>query len=227
MAMRMQPHNILREVEEKGFAFLPRYYPGVTSIDVAGSLGLVTNIPGLEDVQVLRPREACDAPPNIYSGIYGLGAFPLHTDLAHWYTPPRYLLLRCIEGTDLVATYLIDGHRIAKTIGEDRLQRALVQPRRPINGQHPLLHLLEYDSSHGMRIRWDERFIIPATPNSIRVCEFMRESLGRSQRDFVTLQEPGDMLVVDNWRMLHGRSSIPKAAMHREIERIYLGELKP
>jgi len=222
----MQPERIASEVEQRGVAFLPKYCTDLSTEAVGRSLGLAIQIPGLQIVQVLRPREANDAPPNIYSGLYGLGAFPLHSDLAHWYTPPRFLLLRCVQGTDSVATHLLDGLRLAESIGVERLQRALVQPRRAINGQRPLLHLLEHDAAQGKRIRWDERFIVPATSNSIRICETVRDRINMSQLDFVTLRNPGDMLVVDNWRMLHGRSAVSAAATHREIERIYLGELK-
>ncbi|WP_189666890.1 TauD/TfdA family dioxygenase [Pseudomonas amygdali] len=43
----------------------------------------------------------------------------------------------------------------------------------------------------------------------------------------VCLCNPGDTLIVDNWRMLHGRSAVPTSAMRRQLERIYISELWP
>jgi len=41
----------------------------------------------------------------------------------------------------------------------------------------------------------------------------------------VTLTSPGDTLVIDNWRMLHGRSAVPRDGLQRHVERAYLGKL--
>ena len=40
-----------------------------------------------------------------------------------------------------------------------------------------------------------------------------------------TLTNPGDTLIVDNWRFLHGRSCVPAVDVNRRIERVYLSEL--
>jgi L-asparagine oxygenase len=38
----------------------------------------------------------------------------------------------------------------------------------------------------------------------------------------VALREPGDTLIVDNWRLLHGRSRITFDATARVLKRAYL-----
>ncbi len=42
--------------------------------------------------------------------------------------------------------------------------------------------------------------------------------------DFV-LEQTGDTLVVDNWRMLHARSAVPMTQRNRKIHRAYLSTL--
>jgi L-asparagine oxygenase len=69
-----------------------------------------------------------------YSGIYGLGCFPFHTDLAHWRVPPHYLLLRCMTGYSDVPTLLVDGQALIDAVTLDVLIRAIFMPRRPRNG---------------------------------------------------------------------------------------------
>ena len=43
----------------------------------------------------------------------------------------------------------------------------------------------------------------------------------------ITLGRPAlkDTIVVDNWRMLHGRSQVPQAGATRQIERVYFSEV--
>jgi alpha-ketoglutarate-dependent taurine dioxygenase len=40
----------------------------------------------------------------------------------------------------------------------------------------------------------------------------------------VVLENTSDTLLIDNWRMLHGRSAIPDGGDGRIIERVYLGD---
>jgi hypothetical protein len=41
----------------------------------------------------------------------------------------------------------------------------------------------------------------------------------------ILLNEPGDTVLIDNWRMLHGRSQILAQGKVRHIERVYLSEV--
>jgi len=121
-------------LDRQGFAFIPRHVPDQEPLQAIGHLGTVVSVAVQSDTQSLRPRRLEEAPRNIYSGNYGLSEFPLHTDLAHWYVPPRYLALRCVVGASNVDTLLLDGRLIEKAIGRSTLRRTLAQPRRPLNG---------------------------------------------------------------------------------------------
>jgi alpha-ketoglutarate-dependent taurine dioxygenase len=41
----------------------------------------------------------------------------------------------------------------------------------------------------------------------------------------VLLLQPGDTLLIDNWRMLHGRSEVSTQSTSRIIDRVYLAEV--
>jgi len=178
-------------------------------------------VPGLPDVQVLIPRLQTEATPNAYSGTYGQGSFPLHTDLAHWFTPPRYFALRCVTGGAGVSTLLIDSKDLVAEIGDLPLRRALVHPRRPIEGSRPLLRLLDRREAESF-LRWDSLFVSPATKESAATCAAVKRSLSAPATFKFILLRRGDTLVVDNWRMLHGRSPVPATSVDRRIERVYL-----
>ena len=213
-------------LREQGFAFIPGHVPDQEPLQAFCNIGVVISVAVQGQTQLLRPRRQEEAPPNIYSGNYGLNEFPLHTDLAHWYVPPRYLVLRCVEGTSNVDTLLLDGSYIKKAIGRPVLRRTLVQPRRPLNGRVPLLRILDEPLNLGQLIRWDNLFIRPASDASTNTFERIQVVLSDAITIRVTLALPGDTLIVDNWRMLHGRSAVPQHGLQRRIERGYLGKLQ-
>jgi hypothetical protein len=119
-------------VSEHGYALITQHKPEFETIEAVSLLGSVLTLEGFYAVQELRPHAKSSAPPNTYSGNFGTGEFPMHTDLAHWAVPPRYLALRCISGASEVATSVFDGNLMIKDIGATPLRRTLVQPRRPL-----------------------------------------------------------------------------------------------
>lgn len=212
-------------VDRQGFAFISEHAPRLSSKEALGQLGTILGLPGLRDVQALEPRDAESATPNTYSGNYGRGVFPLHTDLAHWYLPPRYLALRCLAGTEGVTTRLLDGNEAITAVGKSALERALVQPRRPLENRRALLRLLDSPDGSAQLLRWDRLFIVPVTPAAETTFSRLRAYTDFADTTEISLSKPGDTLVLDNWRMLHGRSAVGSDSTSRRIERAYSDEL--
>ncbi|HEY3047927.1 MAG TPA: hypothetical protein VGJ72_10765, partial [Polaromonas sp.] len=147
-----------------GFAIIRRLDPDLPSIKIIERLGLVDTVEGLNAVQALVPHDLHEAPPNTYSGNFGTSDFPLHTDLAHWASPPRYLALRCVSGSSTVATRLLDSKALVAKFGIEPLRMALVQPRRPMRNGKQLLRLLERPATASSYLmRWDSIYLRPAT----------------------------------------------------------------
>lgn len=214
--------EIRDEIRKSGYIFFTSYRPIESIVEIAEHFGkpLVPWENGL--VQTLAPRT--DAAPNSYSGIYGLGHFPFHSDLAHWRMPPRYLLLRCITGYEDVPTLMIDGHDLIDAVTLDILSRAIFKPRRPREGCVSLIRLCEPVEDF-VRIRWDEVFLKPASRIGEVADLHVREWLSTRAPTALSLAEPHDVLLIDNWRMLHARSPILPGRESRVIERVYLEEL--
>lgn len=210
-------------LERDGYAFLPRFRAELGSAAAFGLLGEIDVVDGLNPIQTLSPRHVHDAEPNTYSGNFGTGEFPLHTDLAHWAVPPRYVALRCVSGVGAVGTTLFDGFVVANSVGRSRLRMALVQPRRPLQNRLQLLRLLDAEChDESVRFRWDSIFLKPATDFAATVVADVTAFLARACTRQAVLEEPGDTLLLDNWRLLHGRSAVPIDACDRKLNRAYL-----
>ena len=213
-----------------GYALFKRYAPGATTRDVANGLGSVIEIATIlpwaqiPTVQTLQPRESTEVGRNQYSGHYGREAFPLHSDLAHWPVPPRYLLLRCVVGSSEVATNVLLWKALVARLGTRTLQRAIFthpHRRRGCSG------LVRAAMSYGDEqiLRWDGLFLRPLNAEAAAMSAVMREPRWTAEATPILLSEAGDTLLIDNWQMLHGRSSVPPSARGRRIERIYLAEV--
>jgi alpha-ketoglutarate-dependent taurine dioxygenase len=216
--------RVSAEVAANGFAFLNHWQPALPGDAAANELGAAISFGRTCAVHTVIPRD--DAPPNTYSGIYGFKQFPMHSDMAHWAEPPRYLMLRCVKGYGTVPTLLIDGNRLIELVGRTTLSRAVVRPRRPRHGKLALLTL--YRLQHRNRaplLRWDEKFIIPASTAGALGMQALAEAIASFSPQVVALANPGDTLIIDNWRMLHGRASVPHNCSDRIVQRAYLGEL--
>jgi len=218
------PNPLNKQVFEQGYALMNSYRVGTSAEEVATSLGTLLQSDFGYQITELIPTQKEASTPNTYSGIYGCNQFPFHTDLAHWRTPPRYLMLRCIVGFHEVPTLLVDGLNLVHEVGKDILTRALVQPRRPINGKLPLLRLYQPNDGNGL-VRWDEVFFQPASKvGELGVAQF-HQALRTSIPLSIALTAPGDTLIVDNWRMLHARAPVPIGCEARKLERVYLESL--
>lgn len=214
--------HILGGLACAGYAFIEQFEPCISTATLFPQFGQPLALGGGEAVHDIKPASQAEAHPNSYSEEYGLGCFPLHTDLAHWHFPPRYLLLRCAVGFDDVATRIVDVEQYLDEAVVATFARALVQPRRRVRGRRPLLRL--YDPEARM-LRWDERYIQPASPAGAAGMALFRKIFSNVEPAHVHLRHPGDTLILDNWRMLHGRSAVPGHCTHRVINRTYMGSI--
>jgi L-asparagine oxygenase len=213
------------QLELNGYAFIPSDSIAEETLTSISNLGIVIQINKTNQTQILTPDRSSNSNLNTYSGNFGLLAYPLHTDLAHWRLPPRYFTLRCITGSEDVSTYLINTKELISVIGHNILQRALVTPRRPVDGSYYIVRLLETIKNNNDLFRWDSLFLKPVNEYCKDVLKDVQQYLMTVNKQCLFLINRGDTLIVDNWKMLHGRSAINKNALNRKIERVYLREV--
>lgn len=218
------------DLDQTGYLFLPQWRCTDTAIEVAQSIGKVLDISerlpqsGIPNVQSLTPRHESDAERFGYSKSFGLGRFPMHTDLAHWLRPPRYLLLRCIAGSESVATVLLPVSAIRSKVNKNLLSKAVFRPRQPGKTGSLLPLSLEFANSSASGFRWDSIFLLPMNEAAHQVSNSIR-MIQWNDTSTVMLTNPGDSLIIDNWRTLHGREAVKSTELDRQIERVYLEHL--
>lgn len=213
--------DIAAALNQQGYVFLPSYLPALSGTDVAVKLGVPVALGVGPAVHLLKPLREDETTPNSYSGLFGYGKFPFHSDLAHWKRPPRFLFLRALVGYSVVPTLLIDGNMLISQIGVRTMQRSLVKPRRPVQGAMPLMRLYDEIGAEKL-IRWDQTFIRPAGASGRSGFAQMQAALQKTEPISVALSAPGDTLIIDNWRMLHARAPVPAECKDRLLERAYL-----
>lgn len=224
---------IVMKVHQNGYAFVRQWRQSESTLDIGESMGTVIDVEGLlpqhgiPTVQTLRPRQATESPKNQYSGTYGLEEFPLHTDLAHWARPPRYFILRCRIGSSSVVTRLLPSSALSSAVGDMTLRRALARPRQSRPGEKHCLLPLVFFADGIFGLRWDSIFLVPVNELALRVAQAMLTSTWDTRElAELALTDQGDTLIVDNWRFLHGRGSVSSSDMNRNLERVYLSELR-
>jgi hypothetical protein len=199
-------------------------------MDVAAALGAVIDVEGLlpssgiPTVQCLRPRAATQVGTNQYSGHYGLGAFPLHSDLAHWAVPPHYFILRCIVPAEDVFTQVLRWTVVTPLLGTIDMRKAVFTGRKRRIGCSGLVRAMSRHGNTGL-FRWDPLFLKPLNQSARDLDRLMREPRWSEAGTEVPLRRPGDTLVIDNWQVLHGRSPIPLHSTGRLLERVYLSDV--
>ena len=220
--MNQLTNNQITILKSNGYLFLQEFEPDLSTYDVAAKIGIIQDINGIPTVQQLQPKDRYESTSNIYSGNYGLGEFPLHSDLAHWAMPPRYFILRCVVPATKAYTFLFDVHGILENIENTIIERALFKPRKKISGHMNLLRFHEIESGVD-KYRWDNLFIVADNQEANIITKYISDNYTSENSELrCYYTTPGDTAIVDNWKMFHGRSSIPVTDKDRLIERIYL-----
>jgi L-asparagine oxygenase len=211
---------LIDELNERGSTKIFQSNPLKSTITLAKELGTIARIESRSVIDELRINSISPLRKNTYGGNYGQGELPLHTDLAHWDTPPRYLLLRCVvPGVD-VATRFIHHSNFIKCLPQVLISRAIFKPRRMLDGKKFMLRL----KSNGI-FRWDSLFLKPVNDDAKEVIEYVSKIEYAEHVENIYLSSPGDSIIFDNWNSLHGRSSVLDQSLGRIIHRVYLSEI--
>lgn len=225
--------HITTQLNQNGYVLLPKWHSEEKTISIAQSLGTVVDMETLlpqsniPTVQTLTPGYKTQSASNNYTGTYGLGEFPLHTDFAHWAQPPRHFMLRCRKGSPEVTTKILPCSALNSILEISILRRALVKPRRIGQGNVLLLLPLMFRAGGVCGFRWDPLFLVSMNKAATLVPKALSSGnlWVKSKMKSLTLAGNGDTVIIDNWRCFHGRSKVPENEMDRKLERVYISEI--
>ncbi len=206
------------ELIQKGWSLVEGVRNEPEHVELANHLGKIVRPPQRSWKQLLEPTPVDVARPSTYSARLGRARFPYHTDYANWIVPPRYVVLRNAGRATNAATLLRDPR---SELAEDDdlrklLSRGIFYAR--FRGRSFLCRVLARRCGKTL-LRWDRFAMCPANELAVRVAERLNERLPREQLESRVTWKRRRALVVDNWRVLHGRESV-EAAPGRRLERI-------
>ena len=213
--------TFLKNLAEDGYVTFAGQYFGDSTMEIAAKIGTVINVPGAKTIQELTPSNNASLETSSYSGNYGAEEFPFHSDMAHWFRPPRYFLLCCRVPAMSVETRVVKSVRIFEGEEIHDLRRALFRPRRRLNGRLSPLRLFE-----GNFYRWDSIFIQPINKSASSLRSKVIDRLATVSYEAIVLGDRNQCLLIDNWRTFHSRSAVTAEGMNRKLERVYLSEVK-
>jgi len=188
------------QLSAQGFAIL-RDRTRRDILDVGTGIG--NPIPEPRDgvlIKELQPRDSDSALRNTLSARYGTGAFPFHTEAAYWLCPPNYWVLFCENpSSGKRPTLLVDGSELA--LGADSTLFKHV-PWLVYRTYRPFYASVLETSSGEIRVRLDEQCMRPTYKTDLAErFKVFSDAAKRSVIDWTG----GDLVIIDNWRMLHGR----------------------
>jgi TfdA family taurine catabolism dioxygenase TauD len=157
---------------------------------------------GASIIDELRPTPKQEAKPRSLSALHGLNGFPLHTDTAHWRTPARYVALRAATSEcGARPTVILDLQSLNfRSDDIDTLKRATFSVR---NGKHSFLCTIM--SGDNSLVRFDPGCMTPTSTAAVTALALFSAHVNASHHHQICWEQ-GDTLILNNWRLLHGRA---------------------
>lgn len=210
-------NTILKELNLKGWTEVH----GVTSdsdlLMIARNIGQIRPHTNNEIIFSLKPNKGEDKLKGTFSNIYGYNGFPLHTDTAFWNKPVRFILLSSYRSskcqTILTSVDTLFGNFNLNEIKS--AERAIFKVRTP--------HCQFYSSiifkENGITgFKYDPNCMKPANYHGKQFVELIN---GKSIETINVKWSGNKAVVIDNWKMLHGRNAVDPNE-NRELKRIYI-----
>ena len=202
--------KVVTGLTSNGWAMLSAFHHGEMAIgemclEVAKCLGTPIGTRTRNLVDVLQPQICSKAHQRSLSRQAGMGTLPWHVDLAHRPVPARYLVLGCLSVGEIQAgTEFIDREVFlpTKLVADARSEPFLIR-----NGEHSFYgSILEGREDF---IRFDPACMQGATKDAQMLIDHLANT--RTSPTYVHQWQPSDVLLIDNWRLVHRRANASKS----------------
>lgn len=160
-----------------------------------------------------------DARTGTFSASFGTLPFPWHSDGAHWPIPPRYVVLRA-KVSPSGTTFVASADRISR-LADPQARRIGHAVWRTHTSKGSFFLSLESFRKDVPLYRFDPIGTTPANDDAA-VLSVAISSVPHSEACLAHCwTNTNQILIIDNWRMLHARSS---ASVGRIMRRCYVLE---
>lgn len=172
---------------------------------------------GLAFSEIIKPQRPHEAHPRSLSAQYGLAALPLHVELSHRLQPCRYLLLGCMNpGSPGTATRLLDWRTLV--FSADELELLAHAPVFVRTGRWSFYATI-LAPNHAF-LRYDPGCLEAVDVRGQSALNLLERHLALAAPELHEWRQ-GDILIIDNWRVLHGRAP-SRANSGRRLARIVI-----
>jgi len=221
--MHPRPSTILAALQEHGWIEMSDIHLPGDMLSLAKHFGQVVNQESRPPISMLKPILTEAAASATASKTYGTGEFPFHTDLAHWPTPARFVVMGNFDVVSRTPTLLLDTRtddvfRALRPLAKRAIWK-VAKTRRAFN----CTMLFTHGDTEGLR--WDTNVMSPTNPAAEELAQRLENELplsGRSNLQSIQWHQTGRALIVDNWRMLHARPSVPTTDLMRTLHRVFV-----
>ena len=171
---------------------------------------------GSSNIDSITPHHRDSARRHSLSAHYGLDRLPLHSDTSHWPTPCRFVLLACLNpGNVDTPTLLLDTSMITLSSVQRNMASSSVFLIR--NGQQSFYSSIL--SSRRQYMRLDPGCMVPLDADAASAMHIY--SYDNNHEDVREISwGKGDILAIDNWRVLHGRHECKDGYDQRKLLRV-------
>lgn len=171
----------------------------------------------------ISPQKIESAKENTLSSRYGTGAFPFHTDAAHWRHPPTHLMLFCEKpGSANRQTHLIDT-RAWKI--DDELRASMRSAIWRAGHKEPWLCTVAEENGGELAVRYDTSCMSPAGPKAERLRLQIESCIADSTKIQISW-EKNSLLIINNSRLLHARAMASSSDNDRILIRTLIGGMQ-
>jgi alpha-ketoglutarate-dependent taurine dioxygenase len=185
-------------------------------LTLASAFGVPVRSPTADFVRQLVPKDSTGAVAGTLSAKYGRADFPLHTDTAFWPVPARYLVMR-VSGDTRRRTFVAPiCQALHATIARDISSSVWI-----IRGGKPIYVSMKFRVNGEVGLRYDPLTMMPANRAAVNVQSGLLPLLADVPVASIDWADVGT-IIIDNWRVLHGRGTQPEGEGQRVLERVYV-----
>lgn len=208
------------ELHERGWTVFDSDARQESLLKIASSLGTPVPCKGGESLLTwLTPVAQTSEPRNTFSGVFGEGKFPLHTDTAHWPKPARYLILCDLGESHDRPTIVSRCDDILAVLDKADTGHAVWRVAGP-TGYFPCSLTFWHGDDKGFR--YDPLCMKPMNQAAKNVASGLSVSQFASQE---ISWNYGRAVIFDNWRVMHGRgASNSSDCKRRKLVRILVSD---
>ncbi|MDH5326952.1 MAG: hypothetical protein OEZ58_08765 [Gammaproteobacteria bacterium] len=195
--------------------------PSIQSVVcLAREFGEIIPHPDGKDFNIVTPKQKNAAYPGTLSNLHGFDEFPLHTDTAFWPVPARYLVLAMLNKNSY-SSNVVNANKVFESLDHDvrkAARDAVFKVHTPL-GDFDASAIFEESGEIGFRFN-----ACCMTPANVTAKSFL-VAFDHALRCTTpnTLQWTGSKaVIIDNWKVLHGRSAIRDFLTERKLIRIYV-----